>query len=364
MRIIHLSDIHLSAGNIEHLKDYYLKKLIVELKKINQVKLIDLIIITGDLVDKGGSSLKNIKDYKGQKEITPFQIFEIEFIDPICNAINLSKGKIIFIPGNHDIDRDGIDEITEAGLISLLKDPEAGDKYYKKLKELNELSDSNKRLKGFKEFEKRYAEEHYNQSKYSFSYFESVYVVKCEIDNKEIGLALINDSWRCSNELKEDNHYIGYSQFIKCLNFLEKNKSEFNIAVMHHPLDSICRNEKNRIKSILIHENYDIVMAGHYHTKYAERLNEIGTDKGCIYIQGRTAFDSPNEKIESFQPGFNVIDISFDPIDIQILNMKYRKDNYDFIGEIDPKSDLQKKAAIPEMSLDIKKFFLPYDDEQ
>jgi hypothetical protein len=176
-------------------------------------------------------------------------------------------------------------------------------------------------------------------------------------------LALINDSWRCSNELKEDNHYIGYSQFIKCLNFLEKNKAEFNIAVMHHPLESICKIERDKIKSILINNNYDIVMAGHYHTNYATRLNEYGTDKECMCIQGRTAFDSPNEKIESLQPGFNVLDISFDPISIQISLIKYRKDHYDFIREIDSKSDMQNKTSIPLKSLDINKFFLPYDDQ-
>ena len=64
MRIIHLSDIHLSNENFQSFKSYYRNSLIKELNKINSETKIDLIIISGDLVDKGGSSLKKIEGYE------------------------------------------------------------------------------------------------------------------------------------------------------------------------------------------------------------------------------------------------------------------------------------------------------------
>lgn len=51
MRIIHLSDIHLSYDNIEDFRNYYKEAFIKELESINAQKNIDLIIISGDLVD-------------------------------------------------------------------------------------------------------------------------------------------------------------------------------------------------------------------------------------------------------------------------------------------------------------------------
>ena len=73
MRIIHLSDIHLCKDNIEDFRLYYRKTLIEELKIINKKVDIDLIIISGDLVDKGGDSLRAISSYESFQN--PYDIF-------------------------------------------------------------------------------------------------------------------------------------------------------------------------------------------------------------------------------------------------------------------------------------------------
>jgi 3',5'-cyclic AMP phosphodiesterase CpdA len=57
MRIVQLSDVHLSKENLEDLKNYYLQALIDDLKKFQAEKPIDVILFTGDLVDRGGESL-------------------------------------------------------------------------------------------------------------------------------------------------------------------------------------------------------------------------------------------------------------------------------------------------------------------
>ena len=122
MRIIHLSDIHLSNENFESFRLYYRDSLIEELNRINSQTKIDLIIISGDLVDKGGSSLKKIEGY--EKVDNPYDIFENEFINPICEKTNL-QNKLIFIPGNHDIQQDRIDKVKEEGLKHLLINPQS-----------------------------------------------------------------------------------------------------------------------------------------------------------------------------------------------------------------------------------------------
>lgn len=91
MRIIHLSDIHLSKDNIEDFRLHYKCSLIKELKTRSSEIEIDLIVIAGDLVDKGGFSLIQLEEYK--KHNNSFDIFEKEFIEPICNEIKIVKEK-------------------------------------------------------------------------------------------------------------------------------------------------------------------------------------------------------------------------------------------------------------------------------
>ena len=63
MRLIHLSDIHLSKANFHEFSHHYINSLISDLKYYHNSISVDLIIITGDLVDKGGHSLLELDRY-------------------------------------------------------------------------------------------------------------------------------------------------------------------------------------------------------------------------------------------------------------------------------------------------------------
>ena len=229
MRIIHLSDIHLCKDNIEDFRLPYRKSLIEELSNINSEIEIELIIISGDLLDKGGSSLKELEEYKSSDN--PYDIFEKEFIEPICDKLKMLKEKILFIPGNHDIEQNKIDEIKEAGIKSILTSSQEVNRLCGKYnKDLNSLNFE--RLEAFLQFEEKF--HHGNKYlQYKFSKFESQVIYSYRF--KKIGIALINDAWRCSKG-KVENHFVGINQFHRSLNFFEENETELNIAVMHHPL--------------------------------------------------------------------------------------------------------------------------------
>lgn len=94
MRIIHLSDIHYK--NDEN-SEKIIKKMIDDLDKKNKENEINLILITGDLIDKGGISFGSIE--------SAFQSFEEDILSQIIKKLNMAEDRIIFCPGNHDIDR-------------------------------------------------------------------------------------------------------------------------------------------------------------------------------------------------------------------------------------------------------------------
>lgn len=323
MRIIHLSDIHLSKDNIEDFRLHYKKSLIEELKNRNSEIEIDLIIISGDLVDKGGSSLKEMSGYEGCNNF--YNIFEKEFIKPICNQLKFPKEKILFIPGNHDIEQNEIDEVKEAGLKSILTSPQEVNKICEKYNE--DLTGLNfERLRAFLEFEENY---HYDNKylQYKFSEFESQVIY--EYSSKKVGIALINDSWRCGKG-KVENHFAGINQFHRCLNFFEENKTELNIAVMHHPLDCYNDLEKDEIESILHNEKFEIVLLGHDHSIRFHNSSFGDDNQRVLFSRGRSAFDKPHEKVKKYISGYTIIDIDFSKKKIKLFYKIYDKQTFIF----------------------------------
>ena len=94
MRIVHLSDLHLSKDNLSSLKQFYLTALLKDLNNWQKEMPIDIIVLTGDLIDKGGSSFNDGEDV--------YDIVEKEFITPILQNLKMDKSRFLFIQGNHD----------------------------------------------------------------------------------------------------------------------------------------------------------------------------------------------------------------------------------------------------------------------
>ena len=319
MRIIHLSDIHLSNENFESFRLHYRDSLIKELNRINRETKIDLIIISGDLVDKGGSSLKKIEGYKNVDN--PYDIFENEFINPICEKTNL-QNKLIFIPGNHDIQQDKIDKVKEEGLKHLLVDFETTNticqEYKKNLDGINF-----ERLENYLSFEKRYFEKIKSSiSEHEYSDFE----IKIVYD--KVGIALINDSWRCGNG-KVENHFLGTNQLYRSIQYLDKHNTECNIVVMHHPFKCYNEKEGQEIENILHNQKINIVLLGHEHTQQFDESN-WGSNNKVIYIRGRSAFDKPHEKEDEYISGFTIIDLYLSEKKIVCHYRKYDRTSFSF----------------------------------
>jgi predicted phosphodiesterase len=289
MRIVQLSDIHLSKGNLEDLKNYYLHALINDLKKFHTEKKIDVVLFTGDLVDKGGESLGN----------EAYLIFQTEIINPIIEALSITTDQVLLIPGNHDVNRHEVEEYSEIGLCTRLDSSTANDLLLSTKKEFSAV---NKRMEKFKLFEKEF---HKNNANYSYSHYESA--AEFDENGNKIGFALINDSWRCSAALMREQHFIGYNQLLKTEQLLHNNGTILNIAVFHHPLTAINQNESDEVENILKAKNFDIAFFGHSHKHEAKTLTTA--TGGYLTINGRAAFNQPKEIIAKFQPGYNILDV-------------------------------------------------------
>lgn len=335
MRIIHLSDIHLSKDNLKDFQQFYLKALIDDLKSLHEAEKIDLIIITGDLNDKGGQSF--IKDKQD-----PYEEFNSIFIDPIIGALGLSYNNVYICPGNHDVDESKIDEIIEGGLLSTNNTIEKINGFLDNYKH-NHHSGLD-RIVSFKEYEKKLNQLRDNVI-HEETNFESNYVLS--IENLNVGISCINSAWRCSTKLSKDSLTIGTRQLLNANDFNSTNQTELNILLLHHPLEYISTIERYEIENLLQSLNFNILLSGHTHAGQAYGFHG---PKGRIFVNvAKSAFSNPREKIDTFKPGYSVIDIfkSENKFQISMNFRKYIHQRVKFDKDVDIAEDGAFSCFIP-----------------
>lgn len=144
MRIIHFSDSHLRPGkNImkgQNLTEHF----IVALKEINTQKAIDLIIFSGDMIDKGGDGFPSMD--------VAFANYKKFVIDEILEAIGLPQERFVFVCGNHDVVRDKDSKYEEKGLLEELTNIQNLDDFVRDTDSVNHV----KRIEPFNKFRTTY----------------------------------------------------------------------------------------------------------------------------------------------------------------------------------------------------------------
>ncbi len=313
MRIVQISDIHLSNDNLTDFKAFFLEGIIKDLTEFNREKKIDLIVLTGDLLDKGGESFANPS--------MRYELFETEFINPILKALSLSKIQVLFIPGNHDIDRSEIDVTYEKGLVTeIISISTANVKLAENLKKFTLI---NNRIQRFKEFEKSF---HASTPNYFYSNNQSYFIYKEQ--EIKIGFLLVNDSWRCSNGLKTDQHFIGTNQLLEAKTFFESENTNFNIVLFHHPLELLNDDEQQELRNIINKWDFELVLYGHTHS--ASVAHTHGINGNAVFLNPQTAFNNPRTKISEFEPGYNIIDIDLNNLNLTCFFRKYIHARFEF----------------------------------
>lgn len=247
LRILHLSDFHLTYSSLDDFSSRILKPLIKDLKKHETEKKIDIIAFTGDLVDRGGTSFP-----KGISE--GFVAFEDKVINPIINAFDLPRERFIFVPGNHDIDRALDNKYIESGLTDELDSLDAVDKFIQ-----DGNSDGMKRILPFKDFERNF----YSglEVMYSSSSFESIF--RLNVNDISVGIACFNSSWRCYNsETDKEKLLLGDRQITNARKITEA--CDVKVALMHHSFEWLRPFEAKTVER-MISKDYDILLCGHVH---------------------------------------------------------------------------------------------------
>lgn len=331
MRIAHISDLHLSKSNLDSFKRFYLDALINDLLKFHRRGKIEFIFLTGDLVDKGGSSLG----------ANCYDIVETTFIQPVLNALDLTRDKIVILPGNHDIDASMVEEISERGLLSL-KEVDQVNVFVNKHK--SEWHDGINRIKPFKTFEKKF---YHDIRDCQLSNFESCFVLRSR-DQLSIGVAALNSAWRCSPAPPPDKLLLGTLQILEAKDYFKKQGTHFNFLLIHHPLDIFESFEKPEIKGFISNFGFHTLLCGHTHA--ADQASHIGVDGNLFFSVAKSAFSNPREPYDKYKPGYAVMDFNFDQkgkVEVETNFRKYIHQRVSFDKDVETSEDGYYRIVLP-----------------
>lgn len=313
IQIVHISDFHLDSEIISSKKKELINALIEDLKKNKVDSSKCIFAISGDLIDKGGYQFSSIKK--------AFDLFKESFIDVISENLSISNDQFFFVPGNHDVDRKKVESIVENGTLAEVSSSKGIKDFITKNRVSSKYLD---RIEDYKNFERDF----YRNSKIAtqLSNFDS-----CFITNDNIGIACFNSVWRSSKENEDGLLILGEQQVESAIDFLKE--TEVKIAIMHHPLDDLIKDDREKVKPLL-YRNFDILLIGHKHCVDVEfTRNFHGTLLSCQ--SNASVADFSDEK---YQNGYAIIDFE-KGCTTTIHYRKYLSDHAMFVPNVDVGSD-------------------------
>jgi len=325
MRFLHLSDFHLAQNHMEDFRLLF-KPLISDIQEFHATENIDFIIISGDLVDKGGLSFDN----RGGC----FNVFFDTVIRPLQDAVGLSINQIYLVPGNHDVFQDDDDYYQEIGLQKELNSAE----------EVNNFIDSHaresiKRILPYKKFESDIYQKHPQKS---LTEYQSSFISKK--NGMTIGIACLNSSWR-SYDSEKDLHLllVGERQLTRALDFIEK--TDIKIALIHHPVDWLADFDQYCVSTAL-ERSFELVFCGHVHRNSAWVQTGV---YGGIFISAAPCNWYSGIRTDSltFVNGYSIID--FDPVNLS-MQVHHRRFSYSKNKYV-PNTDLGNDQGISSFQL-------------
>lgn len=306
IRILHISDFHLNGKYVDDAKTL-LQNMLDAIENANLQ--IDLVIFSGDMIDKGG------KDFSGG--ITEaLNTFKTEIIDEICSKLKLTIERFVFTPGNHDVNTKKANELTDIGIETTYMTEESKVSTFIKNPDLFR-SQYFQRIEDVKEFEKG-CYESIMKDDYNYDLLASNF--KYLIKDIKIGVTSLNSSWRYNDESKRKNLIV-----LGCDQITDSHPKikdcQLKLAVTHYDYTELPEFEQETVKN-MIAQNYDVLFVGHTHSSSVEFIN---TSSGASLLHMKTAGSLIGNKYISsieYQNAFHILSYYPDHIDVVLFEQK------------------------------------------
>lgn len=307
IRILHISDIHLDNDSKEDFNNLIQKPFFETLKKETESKKIDLVFLTGDLINKGTGGFSTTDD--------AFRSFNEIFLEPLQKVLSINKDDIIICPGNHDVNR-------------TLDNPDDDKVLYEDAKDQKKLSEiigtcreikaypGLKKILPFKSFEKDYYK---NVNDSYITLFDSFH--KRKIQGIDIGILALNTAW---NPYKDDlKALLGKDQIF--IHKTELSKCKINLLLSHYQLET-CKDIDTSVSALL--NPFSLCCFGHQHSVDSQKIvNSVGKCIGYSISKGLMQHNL-HESDYHYLNGFSLINLNIQETieDIEVFPYTYSKE--------------------------------------
>lgn len=288
MRILHFSDFHLRPNGLGKRSMDIFHRMMEKLQEINLEENIDLVIFSGDMIDKGGKNF-TVPLYRC------FQDFEKNIINPLVELLHIGYHQFLFVPGNHEVDRIRKDKNLEP------KTNNDDDIEY-----FLSTNSTVPQLLDFLCFQREYYEAHKIEGMLVDNKGLQMTLILPLNNGIKVGVSLLNSAWMCKGDEDKGNIKIGTSQINQSWPLIRD--CQVKIAVAHHHYDFLEESESLKISGIL-HAHYDILAVGHTHGMRAKYEND---EKGCIFISvaAGNLYDNLHKEDPMYKNGFTILDFN------------------------------------------------------
>ncbi len=347
IRILHITDYHFRGKS--QWKGQQKTVVSAQIRTLKEHEVPDLVVFSGDLVYSGSEDFFEAGD---------------SLFGRLTSELGIPSEKIVFCPGNHDVDRAQWEEMAK--------------KYVGQIGTVDELNAAfqDQRTNTFKmlvaPIEKftDFAKEYYGSLNVSIDPLHSVHVVYAH--SKKIGIVTINSALASYDSAHDSGQLLFPVSVIE--NALERIKDcSLRFLVMHHPLAEFKEFNRRAIEDVVFN-NFHCLFTGHMHRK-SQSLQVTGT-QGLFCSGGAAVLCHEQEG----RVGFSCIDIHPENLDLSLRNYIYVPEDTSFYasqpihaeipmpGKKRAFNELRKKAAAREakVSSQANEIFLanPGDDSQ
>jgi predicted phosphodiesterase len=301
IHFLHLSDIHLETKSQAR---KYRMQLETDLLKELNVKRLEYIVISGDIANHSTE-----KEYKAA----------FELVNGLVKRFGLDAGRVVIVPGNHDlnwdISEDAYPFVLKRKLPAVLDEQlsiPAGD--------VGALvRDDSLYQKRFDLFSTHFYKKVYSGKDYPLDYAEQSMILE-RPEDKMLFLAL-NSCWQIDHHFQQ-RAGINMDAMTRAFERLQDGKYDnwLKIAVWHHPVTGKDMMNDEFLQLLSVHK-FQICMHGHIH-EAIEDFHKYDDLRG-VHIIGAGTFGAPaKEQVPGIPLQYNLL--TFDP-DERTITVNTRK---------------------------------------
>lgn len=309
MRILHFSDFHLRPGEAGERSFDLLYRMLDAISSVKNQKPIDLVVFSGDLVDKAG------KDFDIPFSDT-LNLFKTKVIDEVVKATGIPSYRFLFVGGNHEIEHELVDK-KEHKIQVKIDTCQKLDNYMS----FENINDKLVYMKAFIDFQRKFYEDaRCDEVEISFNNFQTE--LKFNIEDEKVGVVLLNSSWMCYDNKDEKHIAMGVRQLNQA--WPKFNECTFKLAIAHHHPVFLNDYDGTKVYSIL-RQHFDAYFCGHTHSQHSKYIEEAD---GSIFesIAAGNLYNNMHEINDSYRNGFTVLDYDLENKSVEVTPYEQKDD--------------------------------------